>query len=182
MSINKRITLFFSVFLLVSFSSACANSENEQDDKEVNEGVQIDLEAPDDFDFSLNYGPYGIQKVDTFEDIVIKDLVENGVAEANISLSTNEMNRIYSEMIKIDIMQIREGETVDDGVECVSEPPLVTEWTVQMNDETNSFSFDVACEESEVVSDLKELEWLIHEMVASKDEYKELPEPVGFYE
>lgn len=59
---------------------------------------------PEDFNFSLTYGTYGNQKIDTFNNVVVKDLVEDGTIEASISLTKKEKQAIYGEMMKIDIM------------------------------------------------------------------------------
>lgn len=185
MFLNKRIWLFLSVLLLSAFSGGCtqseSNLENENPDEEPTEEILIDKEAPDNFNFIVNYGPYGKQKVDTFDDVVIKDLVTAGTAEAGISLSDNEMGQIYNEMIRIDIMQISELDPDEDEV-CVTIPPLISEWTIQMNNETNSFSLDRYCAPPEINSDLADLEGFIHDIVSAKEEYKELPEAVGFYD
>ncbi len=42
-------------------------------------------EMPEDFNFRLTYGTYGKQKIDTFSNTVVKDLVEDGAIEANIA-------------------------------------------------------------------------------------------------
>jgi hypothetical protein len=53
--------------------------------------VRPNGDMPDDINFSLTYGSYGKQKIDTFKDVVVKDLVEDGTIEANIALSDEEM-------------------------------------------------------------------------------------------
>lgn len=53
-------------------------------------------EVPVDFDFRLIYGTYGKEKIDTFNDTVVKDLVKDGTIEANITLTEQEMNKSIS--------------------------------------------------------------------------------------
>ncbi|MBE4909824.1 hypothetical protein IMZ08_17455 [Bacillus luteolus] len=95
-----------------------------------NSNVEMNPVKPEDFEFSLTYGTYGKQKIDTFNDLVIKDLVIDGVIEANIKLSKEDMNKIYEEMRSINIMGKLDLKKED---ECMSEPSSFTEWTIQMN-------------------------------------------------
>ncbi|MBU9713835.1 hypothetical protein [Evansella tamaricis] len=134
---------------------------------------------PNDFNFSLTYGTYGKQKVDTFTNVVVKDLVEDGTIEANISLTQKEKQAIYNEMMKINIM----GELkLDKEKECETEPASFSQWNVKSNEETKSFSYTTYCEYPEDVLNLIKLEEYIHEVVSSKKEYIALPEAKGHYE
>ncbi len=134
---------------------------------------------PDDFDFSLTYGTYGKQKIDTFNHIVVKDLIEDGTIEASISLAKLEKQEIYEEMMKIDILAATD---FSENKECEIEPPSFSTWTVQMNGESKSFSYTSYCEYPEDVRNLIKLEEYIHDIVSSKEEYKALPEAKGYYE
>lgn len=179
MVLSKKALLFIPVILLLIFSSGCRQAENVSESQEPAEEEQIIGEVPEDFNFSLSYGTYGKQRVDTFEDIVVKDLVEDGTIEADISLSQNEMEQIYHEMLIMDIMAITEE---DLNETYATEPPSFSEWTIHMNNTTNSFSVNNYSEELGTVAELRELEAHIHDIVSSKEEYKELPMSVGGYE
>ena len=134
---------------------------------------------PADFEFSLTYGTYGKQKVDTFNDTIIKDLVIDGTIEAKISLTVEEKNFIYDEMLKINIM----GDlAIDRELQCAIEPPSFTFWHIQMNGETKEFSYTNFCEYNGDAKNLMNLENLIHKLVAAKEEYQELPDSNGWYE
>jgi hypothetical protein len=61
-------------------------------------------EMSSDFNFSSTYGSYGKKSVDTFNDRVVEDLIEDVTIEANISLTAEEMRQIYKEMVNINIM------------------------------------------------------------------------------
>ncbi|KGA95942.1 hypothetical protein AJ85_19590 [Alkalihalobacillus alcalophilus ATCC 27647 = CGMCC 1.3604] len=159
---------FLLLVLMVIFISGCTNLEPESS-----------RELPEDFDFSLIYGTYGKQKIDTYNNTVIKDLVENGIVEADVTLTEDEMNRIYNEMVKIDIMS---DLNLEGDKQCDVEPPSISEWKIQINNEINSIAYGNYCEHPEVILDLIELEDFIHEIVSSKDEYKALPDAKGFYE
>ncbi len=134
---------------------------------------------PDDFNFSLTYGTYGKQKIDTFKEIVVKDLVADGTIKASISLTEKEKQGIYDEMMKIDIM----GElNLDKEKECRTEPSYISKWKIHMNGDTKSFHHKAYCEYPEDVLNLIKLKDYIHNVVSSKKEYMALPEPNGYYQ
>jgi hypothetical protein len=136
-------------------------------------------EMPEDFNFSLTYGSYGKEKIDTFKDVVVKDLVEEGTIEASISLTEDEMKQIYNEMMKINVM----GELdLDKDEECHSEPQRVSIWNIQMDGKIKSFYFNSYCDYPEDVLKLLNLEEYVRNIVSSKEEYKALPESSGAYQ
>lgn len=63
--------------------------------------------TPEDFGFSIQYGVDKNQpnEIDTFQGVVIKNLVENGTAKANITLSDKEMSEIYDKMKDINVLE-----------------------------------------------------------------------------
>lgn len=140
---------------------------------------EIKQDMPADFNFKVSYGTYGKQKIDTFNGVVVKDLVEDGTIKADIALNENEMRQIFKEMVDMDIM---DGIKLEEFEECATEPASYTGWTIQMNGETKTFDFSTFCENSTEIRDLIELEEFIHEIVLAKNEYKELPEANGSYE
>ncbi|WP_449621835.1 hypothetical protein [Robertmurraya sp. Marseille-Q9965] len=130
-----------------------------------------------DFNFSLTYGTYGKQKIDTFNDIVVKDLIEDGTVEVHISLTEDELKQIYNEMMKLDIMgDLNLGES-----NCISEPPHPTNWEIEMNGQRKSISYSDYCDYPKDVEKLNQLKDFIHQIVSSKVEYKKLPEASGGY-
>jgi hypothetical protein len=134
---------------------------------------------PEDFNFSLTYGSYGKEKIDTFKDLVVKDLVEEGTIKASISLTEEEMKKIYNEMMKINVM----GELdLDKDKECHSEPQRVSIWNIQMGGKIKSFYFNSYCDFPEDVLKLLNLEEYVRNIVSSKEEYKALPESSGAYQ
>ncbi|MED4018759.1 hypothetical protein [Sutcliffiella cohnii] len=181
-NVHKNI-LHFSILIILIFIPGCNTLQDNN-----NEGVAEDFHfmqdnnnevMPEDFHFSLTYGTYGKQKIDTFHDIVVKDLVKDGTIEANISLTMDEKHAIYNEMMKIGIMNELKLEK-EEG--CGVEPPSISQWFIQMNGETKSFSYMGFCDYTEDALALVKLEDYIHKVVSSKEEYRELPESNGYYE
>lgn len=155
--------------LILSVITGCSNDTS----------VKPNSDMPDDFNFSLTYGTYGKQKIDTFNDIVVKDLVVDGTVEAKISLTEEEMNQIYQEMLNINIM----GELdLNKDEECVTEPPSLSKWNIQIDGETKTFNYSTYCDLPKDGRKLLKLEDFIHSIIIEKDEYKKLPKVNGAYE
>lgn len=170
----KRIYIIWLSILFFIF--ACSY------DEDVSVPALPDVSSPvmpANFEFSLTYGSYGKQKVDTFKDMIIKDLVIDGTIEAEIPLTVEEKDLIYNEMLKINIM----GD-LDIGreLQCAIEPPSFTSWHIQMNGETKEFSYTNFCEYDGDAKNLMNLENYIHKLVAAKKAYQQLPDLNGGYE
>lgn len=136
---------------------------------------------PDDFDFRLSFGTYENQLVDTFQNLVVKDLVLDGTVEANIPLPDEKMEAIYQEMKELQIMDALDLEEPTE-FECHTEPPSSSSWTIHMNGETKSFAYGSFCEYPEDVRKLLKLQEYIDEAVRGTEEYQQLPDANGFYE
>jgi hypothetical protein len=159
----------FIFTVIISFIAGCSTEVS----------VKPNEDIPDDFNFSLTYGTYGKQKVDTFKDVVVKDLVEDGTIEASIALTEEEMKQIYNEMMKINVM----GELdLDKDKECHSEPQRISIWNIQMDGKIKSFYFNSYCDYPKDVLKLLNLEEYVRNIVSSKEEYKALPESSGAYQ
>jgi hypothetical protein len=138
---------------------------------------------PEDFNFSLTYGSYGKEKIDTFKDVVVKDLVEDGTIDVSISLTEEEMKKIYNEMMKINVMgELDLDKDKDKDKECHTEPQRFSSWNIQMDGKTKTYSFNSYCDYPEDVLKLLNLEEYIHNIVSLKEEYKALPESRGSYQ
>ncbi len=182
-NVHKNILHFSILIIILIFIPGC-NTLQDNNSEEVLEEFHMMQDnnnevMPEDFHFSLTYGTYGKQKIDTFQDIVVKDLVEDGTIEANISLTSDEKQAIYDEMMKIGVMNELELEK-EEG--CETEPPSISQWYIQMNGETKSFSYMSFCDYTEDALALVKLEDYIHKVVSSKEEYRDLPESNGYYE
>ena len=166
---NRKWLTLLSFFMIVAGGFGCT-SEN------INETSH--KEMPKDFNFTLSYGVMGKQKIDTFENLVVKDLVEDGLIEANISFTDQEMSEIHSKMMKINVM----GELdLNKDNSCSSEPEIISVWTIQMKGETKSFNFNSFCDVSIDIERLRKLENFITDLMEQKEAYKKLPPSNGAY-
>ncbi|MGY3717351.1 hypothetical protein ACWE42_17715 [Sutcliffiella cohnii] len=84
-NVHKNI-LHFSILIILIFIPGCKALQ----DNHIEGGTENFQGMPEDFHFSLIYGTYGKQKIDTFDDVVVKDLVLDGTIKANISLTMGE--------------------------------------------------------------------------------------------
>lgn len=169
--LTKRFLFLYLISILFISLFGCSNQPDKLEIKEM----------PADFNFSLIYGTYGKQKIDTFNETVVKDLVEDGTIEVKISFTEEEMEQIYHEMMSIDIMDDSKF-TVREEEVCETEPPSYTIWNIQMDGMTNSFYTQNYCDGyPEDVLKLLKLADYIHSILLNKEEYKELPDSNGYY-
>ncbi|HSO56866.1 MAG TPA: hypothetical protein VLQ66_01410 [Paenisporosarcina sp.] len=170
MTMNKKWLTLLSFFIILAGAFGCSSENlNETSHKEM----------PEDFNFTISYGVMGKQKIDTFEDLVVKDLVEDGTVEANISFTDQEMNEIHSKMMEFNMM----GELdLNKDNSCSSEPEIITVWTIQMEGETKSFNYNSFCDVSNDIERLRKFEHFITGLMEEKDAYKKLPPSNGAYE
>lgn len=104
-TVNKLCLLLLAVLLL----NGC--STDKEAERAAGQNV-MPQEMPGDFDFLVRYG-YGEatkNEINTYQDIVVKDLIMNGTATANVTLTGDEMRSIYDQMKEINIMGTMELE------------------------------------------------------------------------
>lgn len=133
-------------------------------------------DMPEDFNFTLTYGK---QKIDTFNHVVVKDLVKDGTVEAEVAFTENEMEQIYNEMVSINIMGDLD---LEDYKDCVTEPASYTAWNIHMDGKTKSIDYSTFCEYPDDALEFIQLKDMVHNMMLDKKEYKDLPEANGSYE
>lgn len=135
---------------------------------------------PENFDFTVYYGINGNNLVDTFHNIVVKDLIEDGEVEAKVELTNDEMTSIYEKMKDINIYSDLD---VTDDSGCKMEPSRLTSWEIAINDKLTNIRFEEHCSnEPKDVAKMRELEAYVHGLVSAKESYKSLPQARGSYE
>lgn len=140
-------------------------------------------EMPGTFDFMVRFGYGTVNKneINTFQDTVTKDLIMNGTATAQITLSKEEMRSIYIKMREINIMGEKELGAANQTCERV--PYSEDIWEVNINGETKTLTWtDRYCAQTSDMEQLLELRDFVEQIVKTKEEYKKLPESEGGYE
>ena len=137
------------------------------------------------FNLEFKYGITARNILDTFEGTYTKDMVADPPVSIDLSLSEEEKDIIYQKMVEIDFFNYPDEFFIE-----VSTTETITTFTPH-----NSYYFKV-----EYDSQIKELRWddditkpdekadrlrelilLIRNIIESKEEYKELPEPTSAY-
>ncbi|QOY38062.1 hypothetical protein AWH56_011270 [Anaerobacillus isosaccharinicus] len=166
-----------SLFLLILFSILASGCGFDLDSNAVESNVQS---MPNDFNFSVQFGVNRRNEINTFEDKVTKDLIENGTATTKIALTDEEMAMVYQKMKDIIIIERKE---LIPKTNCMKEPHEEDEWNIRINGKTITLSISGAyCEPTTDATQLIELRNYVFNIVKNKVEYKELPASKGGYE
>ncbi|NOU78068.1 hypothetical protein GC101_04160 [Paenibacillus sp. LMG 31459] len=174
-SLRRVYLLLLAVLLL----NGC--STDKEAERAAGQNV-MPQEMPGDFDFLVRYG-YGEatkNEINTYQDIVVKDLIMNGTASANVTLTGDEMRSIYDQMKEINIMGTLE--LVPARQSCAVTPYQEDSWQITVDGVTRDLSWSgETCELTDDAGQLLELRNFIADIVAGKEAYKELPEAEGGY-
>lgn len=141
-------------------------------------------EMPSDFNFSLQFGIQKKNEINTFEGMLTKDLIADGVATGDLILTEEEMEDIYERMREIKIAEPKDftPEPVNGEV-CTQEPYEEDEWNIVINGETITHSISGSfCEPTADAKQFIELRNEVVNQIKRKVEYKSLPKSRGGYE
>ncbi|CUP18100.1 MAG: hypothetical protein KIB43_03190 [Clostridium baratii] len=154
-----------SIFLIIG----CNSSNNKLPEK-----------RPEDFSFVLRYGIQAKNQIDTFKSTYIKDMVNEDSKEINLKLSDKDMDEIYSIMKDINILEYPDvfkpkSETSSKPYEEFYLKVLVNgkEKVIEWPEDNNS--------QSDEAIKLRKLFRRIHEIISTKEEYKNLPDTKSGY-
>lgn len=176
--------LLFILFIL--FLSACSQAEepNEPEPAQVDPAASMPENMPDDFDFSVQFGVGKNNEVNTFEGTVTKDLIADGTATTEVTLTEEERKAVYEKMKEINIVETKEftPEPVN-GTMCNIEPHEDDEWEIIIDGETITHSVSGAyCDPTEDAEQLIGLRDNVFSIIRGKEAYKELPDAKGGYD
>ncbi|MBL4935077.1 hypothetical protein JK636_04815 [Clostridium sp. YIM B02515] len=162
------LCLFFITLSFVGCNSA--NTEN-----------QLPELKPKDFNFIFNYGVNAKNQLDTTKGQFTKDMVLEPSITTNLKLSDDEMNTIYLEMKKINILNYSDkfnpkSNTIQTPFSTYSIKIIVDgkEKSIYWKDENVS--------QSKEATQLRNLFKKIQEIIVNKEEFKKLPEPKSAYQ
>ncbi|KOO52644.1 hypothetical protein AMD00_04250 [Viridibacillus arvi] len=162
----------FLLFIFTFFLFGCGLNNNTKD--------VMPEKMPSDFDFSVKFGVGKKNEIDTYEDKVTKDLVDDGTATINLPLSIEEKEKIYEKMKNINIIRLKE---LTPRTECMTKPYSEDEWKITINGEKiTPYISGAYCEKANAENKLIDLRNYIRNIVQNKVEYQKLPEATGGYE
>lgn len=165
----KRVPcLFLFTLLLVSCSSLGVTN-------------QLPVSKPKDFNFIFNYGVDAKNQLDTVKGQFTKDMIAEPSITAELKLSGEEMNAIYSKMQKINILNYPENFNPKSNVR---QTPFQT-YSIKIiadGEEKSIYWEDESVSEIKEAVQLRELFNEIQEVIINKEGYKTLPVPKGGYD
>lgn len=149
--------------------------------------VGCDNQTPAESNFNLifKYGVNAMNELDTFQGTYTKDMVADPSITVPLSLSEEELDRIYQKMVEIDFFNYPDKFSVyvppGEPVGIVT-PYASYYFKVEYNSQVKELWWeDEIINENEKADRLRELIKLIRDIVESKEEYKELPPPSSAY-
>ena len=138
-----------------------------------------------DFNLIFKYGVMARNELDTFKGTYTKDMVADPPVKVELSLSEEEKEDIYKKMVEIEFFNYPDEFSV-------SVPPgeltgMVTPYNsyyfkVEYNSQIKELRWDDEITNQDEKADrLRDLVMFIRNIIESKEEYKELPEPTSAY-
>lgn len=160
-----NIIMYLCIFLIVISLVGCNSTSTEN---------QLPESRPKNFNFVFKYGVNAKNQIDTIKGQYIKDMVLEPSITTDLKLSDEEMNTIYLEMKKINILNYSEsfnqkGNTLQTPFETYSIKIIID------NKEKNIYWKDENVSKTKEAIKLRELFKKIQEIIINKEEYKKLP-------
>jgi len=148
---------------------------------------------PDNFNFKIEFGTYGRNRIDTYNDSFTKDLVSAGTETIDFIIPNDKMQEIYAEFVKYDISGLPNN--INAEVKKYIEGEIYMEWTPSSrysltytcNDEART----IVCEDGgpwyesgppDSRNRLVAFVDFISQYICSTEEYQNMPPIEGGYE
>lgn len=170
----KKIRYLFMlliVFSLVSFISLSTKK-------------QLPEAKPKDFSFVFNYGIYAKNQLDTVNGQYTKDMVNQSSITTDLKLTDEEMNTIYAEMRRINILGYTKNfKSKNNTGWSTSVTPFET-YSIRIianGREKNITWENENISNAEEAVQLRMLFKMIEEIINNKEEFKKLPVPQSHY-
>lgn len=185
--LGKLMIIILLTFVLSACNLLNTESTEVHGPRSIESGSTVQTipeDMPEDFGFSIRFGVGKNNEINTFEDTVTKDLIEEGTATVNVTLTEEEMNEIYEKMKLVNIVEIKNfiPEPINGNI-CAIEPYEEDLWEILINGETiTQYVSDAYCEPTNDTTQLIDLRNYVFSLIKSKEEYIILPESKGGYE
>jgi len=140
---------------------------------------------PSNFNMIFKYGGGAGNELNTFEGTYTNDMIMDPSITVDISLSKQELDRIYQKMIEINFFGYPDqfSVSVPPGQSFgLATPHCSYYFRVEYDSKVKELSWeDNITNEDKKAEKLRELIKLIRDIIESKEEYKQLPPPRGGY-
>ena len=137
------------------------------------------------FNLIFKYGVMAKNELNTFEGIYTKDMVMDPSITINLSLTEEELDRIYQKMVEIDFFDYPDEFSVpveEGGLVTMVTPYSSYCFKVEYDSTVKELRWeDEIMNPNDEANKLRELIQLIRDIIESKEEYKELPAPTSGY-
>ena len=161
---NRLVCL--CVLLIITLLSGCSS---------LNTQNKLPTSKPVNFNFVFNYGVGAKNQLDTFKGQFTKDMVMDPSITTGLKLSDEDMDTIYSELRKINILGYPENFKPKGFTE--STPYITYNFSITANGIEKKITwFDKNDSITEEAVQLRELFYKIKGIIESTDEYKKLPD------
>ncbi len=147
----------------------------------------LPAEMPDDVHFVLKYGvgswSNGLgprNMLDTFKGVFAKDMITSDTVTTKLTLSHEELRRLYKEMARIKIFSYPSTFTPKSNM--MRTPSEAYYFKIQADGRLKEIYWDDAnVSQSHEAVELRNLIRKIRAIIEKKEEYRRLPEPKGGY-
>ena len=137
-------------------------------------------EMPSDFGLSLNFGYYGKEEVNFYNNTITKDLIEGGLSTINFNPDDKILKDIYKKLKDQNIAGIK-GNLKNNNKDIL--PPRKYILTFTLNGENYTILGDDTMNfDSKESKDFIEFVNYIIDYVMNTEEYKSLPDATGGYD
>lgn len=138
------------------------------------------------FNIIFKYGVFAGNILDTFQNTFTKDMVEDSPITVALSLSQEDMDVIYQKMVEINFFDFptdfNDRIPPNQVTTTIVTPGDIYYFNVQIGQNTKEVYWDAGrVYNDEQASDFESLIRLIIEIIQTKDEYKQIPEPTSGY-
>ena len=143
--------------------------------------------AQSDFNLIFRYGVGAKNELNTFEGTYTRDMISDPSITVPLSLTEEEQDRIYKKMVEIDFFDYPEkfSLTVAPGESVGMVTPYMSYYfRVEYDSRIKEVRWEdeiININENEKADKLRGLIKLITDIIESREEYKQLPEPTSGY-
>jgi len=138
------------------------------------------------FNLIFKYGVTARNELNTFAGTYTKDMIMDPSITVELSLTEEELDRIYQKMLEIDFFDYPDEFSVyvaPRRLTVIVTPYSSYYFKVEYNSSIKELRWeDEIKNRNEEADKLRELIGLIRDIIESKEEYQKLPEPSGGYE
>lgn len=181
----KRIVILGFAVLSGCFVAVSGCDGSAKKKAELQTNLTPKAGEPTPFNFIFRYGVRAKNELDTFDKTYTKDMVMGPPVKIIMSLSKEELTRIYQKMLEINFFDYPDKFfiTVPIGEPIGEVTPYSSYYfKVVYDSKIKELSWDdYILNKSEKADKLRELIRYIKNIIESKPEYKKLPQPKGGY-